>query len=72
MDRNGFTSVTPTLTGEIGELPMLDFNAGYVHRARDLMPRNGDRNPWKNNDRYTKDFVNLEFKHNKYSELKFR
>ena len=36
------------------------------------MPKNGDRDPWKNNDKYTKDFVNLELKRNKHSELTFR
>jgi len=72
MNRNGYTSVTPTITDKMGEVPLLDFDAGYVLRAQDIMPKNGDRDPWKNNDKYTKDFVNLELKRNKHSELTFR
>jgi len=72
MNRDGYTRVTPTLEGEIGEVPLLDFDAGYVLRARDMMPKSGDREPWRNHDRYTKDFFSLEFKRNKHSELKFR
>ena len=72
MKRGGYSSVIPTLSGEMKEVPLLDFDAGYVLRARDIMPKNGDRKPWKNNDSYTKDYASLEFNRNKYSELKFR
>ena len=27
----------------MNEAPLLDFHAGYVLRARDIMPKNGDR-----------------------------
>jgi len=72
MKRGGYSSVIPTLSGEMKEVPLLDFDAGYVLRARDIMPKNGDRKPWKNNDSYTKDYASLEFDLNKYSELEFR
>ncbi|EAW41995.1 arylesterase/monoxygenase [marine gamma proteobacterium HTCC2080] len=72
MKRGGYSSVIPTLSGEMKEVPLLDFDAGYVLRARDIMPKNGDRKPWKNNDSYTKDYASLEFNRNKYSELEFR
>ena len=72
MKRGGYSYVIPTLSGEMKEVPLLDFDAGYVLRARDIMPKNGDRKPWKNNDSYTKDYASLEFNRNKYSELKFR
>ena len=71
MKRGGYSHVIPTLSGEMTEVPLLDFDAGYVLRARDIMPRNGDREPWKNNDSYTQDFVSLEFSRDKYSELEF-
>jgi cation diffusion facilitator CzcD-associated flavoprotein CzcO len=71
MEREGYRHVTPTLRDEMNEVPLLDFDAGYVLRARDIMPKNGDREPWMNNDRYTKDFVSLKLKPNKYSELEF-
>ena len=71
MEREGYRHVTPTLRDEMNEAPLLDFDAGYVLRARDIMPKNGDRKPWVNNDRYTKDFVSLKLKPSKYSELEF-
>jgi len=72
MKRGGYSYVIPTLSGEMKEVPLLNFDAGYVLRARDIMPKNGDRKPWKNNDSYTKDYASLEFNRNKYSELEFR
>ncbi len=69
--RKGFTRVTPTLKGEMGELPLLDFDAGYVLRAREIMPKNGDRVPWENYDNYMKNFSNLRFNRKKYKELEF-
>jgi hypothetical protein len=72
MKRGGYSYVIPTPSGEMKEVPLLDFDAGYVLRARDIMPKNGDRKPWKNNDSYTKDYASLEFNRNKYSELEFR
>ena len=71
MERKGYRHVTPTLRDEMNEAPLLDFHAGYVLRARDIMPKNGDRKPWVNNDRYTKDFVSLKLMPSKYSELEF-
>jgi cation diffusion facilitator CzcD-associated flavoprotein CzcO len=71
MERGGYRHVTPTLRDEMNEAPFLDFDAGYVLRAREIMPKNGDREPWVNNDRYTKDFVSLKLKPSKYSELEF-
>jgi cation diffusion facilitator CzcD-associated flavoprotein CzcO len=71
MEREGYRHVTPTPRDEMNEAPLLDFDAGYVLRARDIMPKNGDREPWKNYDSYTKDFVSLTLKPSKYSELEF-
>ena len=71
MKRGGYSHVIPTPSDEMNEVPLLDFDAGYVLRARDIMPKSGDRQPWKNNDSYTKDYASLEFKRNKYSELEF-
>ena len=71
MEREGYRHVTPTPRDEMNEAPLLGFDAGYVLRARDIMPKNGDREPWKNYDSYTKDFVSLTLKPSKYSELEF-
>lgn len=72
MKNENFTSVTPIVDGEIVEKPLLDFDAGYVLRSRDIMPKNGDRLPWRNHDDYIKDFFSLRFTTDKYSELEFK
>ena len=48
MDRQGATvCVTQRPQGPIQTKPLLDFGAGYVLRALDMLPRQGDRAPWE-------------------------
>ncbi|ARN72709.1 flavin-containing monooxygenase [Oceanicoccus sagamiensis] len=72
MDHNGYSSVTPEVKGDVGEVPMLDFDAGYVLRARDMMPKNGDRLPWRNYQNYIRDFIGLRLGRQNDDELEFR
>jgi cation diffusion facilitator CzcD-associated flavoprotein CzcO len=71
MTRGGHSSVTPQIRGELGEVPLLDFDAGYVLRAREMMPKNGDRLPWKNYQNYIRDFIGLRLGSLKDEELEF-
>lgn len=71
MQRSGNRSATPTLKGNVGEVPLLDFDAGYVLRAREQMPKSGDRMPWAVYMDYMKDFVYLRLSPKKYDEIKF-
>jgi monooxygenase len=71
MDRGNYATVTPNLKGDVKEVPMLDFDAGYVLRARDQMPKNGDRLPWRNYQNYIRDFMGLRLGRVNDSELEF-
>ncbi|WP_339692219.1 NAD(P)/FAD-dependent oxidoreductase [uncultured Parasphingorhabdus sp.] len=64
MDKNGTPIATPTLpVGEtMGTEPMLDFSSGYVQRAIKDLPKQGDRKPWRLNQNYPKDIINLRHK----------
>ena len=64
MDRNGTPIATPTLPadGLMGTEPMLDFTSGYVQRAIPHLPKQGDRKPWRLNQNYPKDIINLRHK----------
>ncbi len=42
-------------------LPWVDFSSGYFQRSADLLPRQGDRKPWKLNQNYLSDLVALRF-----------
>ena len=72
MDRGNYSTVTPTMKGEIDEVPLLDFDAGYVLRARQMMPKNGNRLPWKNYQNYIRDFIGLRLGRLNDDELEFR
>jgi len=45
----------------LGERPALDFTSGYVLRARDILPKQGTRRPWRLYQNYVKDLVWLRF-----------
>ncbi len=48
LDRHGLTVATPRYDEpEAGERPLLDLTSGYVQRAAALLPRQGERRPWR-------------------------
>ena len=71
MARRGYTSVTPRLKGEVKEVPLLDFDAGYVLRSRESFPKQGNRLPWKNYQNYIRDFIGLSLGRQNDDELEF-
>ena len=47
MDQHGYTTVVPVADDpRMKTRPMLDFDAGYILRAADSLPRQGDSGPW--------------------------
>tara|TARA_B110000046_G_scaffold85689_1_gene93731 strand:+ start:37 stop:1491 length:1455 start_codon:yes stop_codon:yes gene_type:complete len=72
MARHSYTAVTPRLTGEVEEMPLLDFDAGYVLRSRESFPKQGNRLPWKNYQNYIRDFIGLHLGRQNDDELEFR
>ena len=72
MARHSYTTVTPRLTGEVEEMPLLDFDAGYVLRSRESFPKQGNRLPWKNYQNYIRDFIGLRLGRQNDDELEFR
>ena len=45
---------------DVGEMPFLDFSSGYVQRAAGVLPRQGDRAPWKLHQNYALDMASLK------------
>ncbi len=62
MDRHGETVFTPTLDAQVAPEPFLDFTSGYVQRAAALLPKQGDRDPWRLNQNYLTDLLSLRFR----------
>ncbi|WP_328478321.1 NAD(P)/FAD-dependent oxidoreductase [Actinoplanes sp. NBC_00393] len=56
MDQHGYDSCTPTPADpDMPTRPFLDFGAGYIRRAVDQLPRQGDRMPWLTSMSYSSD-----------------
>ena len=55
MDRRGVRKVVAERDASVGEMPFIDFNAGYVLRALDKVPKQGDRAPWMLKQNYITD-----------------
>jgi hypothetical protein len=56
MDAHGYRQCVPEITDpSVTEEPILDFNAGYVLRALDKLPKQGSKEPWKLRQNYVLD-----------------
>jgi len=63
MDAKGYDVATPvnddpTLKAE----PFLNLNSGYILRAADRLPKQGDRAPWRNPQSYFRDIIELRLR----------
>ncbi len=62
MDVYGAVAATPVLPEDNGLTPedvFGDFTSGYLDRGKDMMPRNGPSMPWRLNQEYRKDRVDM-------------
>jgi len=57
MDRSGKRVVVPVRGEDVGTAPLLDLSSGYIQRALDRFPRQGDRGPWRAPHNYLRDIV---------------
>ena len=55
LDDGGFRSFVAERDPSIAETPLMDFEAGYVLRALHLLPKQGDREPWRLRQNYLRD-----------------
>jgi hypothetical protein len=61
MDARGLAVAGPERDPSVAEAPYLDFQAGYVLRALDQFPKQGDRAPWRVHQSYPRDVAALRF-----------
>ncbi|MEZ5098114.1 MAG: NAD(P)/FAD-dependent oxidoreductase [Nocardioides sp.] len=55
LDEHGYRSVVARRDPSVAEAPFMDFEAGYVLRALDRLPKQGDRAPWRLKQNYLYD-----------------
>ncbi len=60
MDRIGARSVVPVRQPQVGEVPFMDFQSGYVLRSLDRLPKQGDRSPWRLKQNYLTDLRTIK------------
>ncbi|WP_327118466.1 NAD(P)/FAD-dependent oxidoreductase [Nocardia sp. NBC_01730] len=62
MDEHGYVRCAPVRDPEVGaESLFVNFNPGYVRRAANLFPIQGDRAPWRLRMNYLRDLVTLRY-----------
>ncbi|GAA5142160.1 NAD(P)/FAD-dependent oxidoreductase [Nocardioides marinquilinus] len=59
MDRHGHRTVVAERDPEVGERPFMDLASGYILRALDDLPKQGDRAPWRLKQNYLVDQVDI-------------
>jgi cation diffusion facilitator CzcD-associated flavoprotein CzcO len=47
MDERALRICTPRVAGAVDRRPLLDFSSGYIARAAAVLPKQGDRKPWR-------------------------
>ena len=59
MKASGLDTVTPRAPEDLVARQFIDFEAGYIKRVADQLPKQGDRDPWQNRQDYKFDKVAL-------------
>ncbi len=60
MDRHRYRSCEPVSEDEaMAATPLMNISSGYAQRAADLLPRQGDRAPWKLYQQYLRDRLKI-------------
>jgi cation diffusion facilitator CzcD-associated flavoprotein CzcO len=61
LEKSGTEIALPVREPGIEEVPFLDFTSGYVQRAKDVLPKQGSKKPWKLHQNYALDMFSLKF-----------
>ncbi|HEY6032604.1 MAG TPA: FAD-containing monooxygenase EthA, partial [Kofleriaceae bacterium] len=72
LDDHDLREVRPRRDPSVGEIPLLDFNSGYVTRSLPDLPRQGERLPWRLYQNYAFDRAMLGYGRIADRALEFR
>ena len=61
MRRRSYTVAVARRDPGVGETALLDFTSGYVQRAASILPKQGDRAPWRLYQNYLRDMPSLRY-----------
>ena len=57
LDRHGYAIATPDAAPPGDRRPLLDLTSGYIRRALDRFPQQGDRAPWTVRQNYLRELL---------------
>jgi cation diffusion facilitator CzcD-associated flavoprotein CzcO len=60
MDEHRIARATPRRDPSVRAVPLIDFSSGYIERARDHLPMQGERVPWRLYQNYARDLTMLK------------
>lgn len=73
MEKNKLKSIKVKVIEEnLGELPLINLDSGYIHRAKDILPKQGDRFPWRLYQNYILDYKVLRINSVRDKRIEFR
>ena len=61
MEGRGYAQCRPRHDDSVETRAFMDFTSGYVQRAQDSLPKQGDRRPWKVYQNYIKDLLVMRY-----------
>lgn len=61
MEKKNKSVVIPTVKGPLEQSRLLNLNSTYINTAEDLLPKAGNRGPWKPRDEYPKDVWKVKY-----------
>lgn len=61
IDEYGLDQATPRMRGQHQEKPFVDFSSGYFQRVAHLLPKQTAQAPWKQNQSYAHDLMDLRY-----------
>ena len=72
-DKHQFKTIKASVIEQnLGELPLINLDSGYIHRAKDILPKQGDQFPWRLYQNYMLDYKVLRLNSIKDKRLQFR
>ena len=72
MDRKDYEVVVPQKENQISDESFLNLSSGYIQRARDTLPKQGKKRPWRVYQNYLMDMLATRFGRINDRVLKFQ
>ena len=72
IDKHQFKTIKASVIEQnLGELPLINLDSGYIHRAKYILPKQGDQFPWRLYQNYMLDYKVLRLNSIKDKRLQF-